>query len=101
MGAFVKAASCAEIGPGAGKTVEVSGRKIAIFNLGGKYYAIDDACKHRGGSLGAGDLDGKNIICPLHGWEYDVTTGENLDDPNVKLGCYAVKVEGDAIMVEI
>jgi len=101
VGAFVKAVSCSEIGAGAGKTVEVGGRKIAIFNLGGKYYAIDDACKHRGGSLGTGDLDGKNVICPLHGWEYDVTTGENLDDPNVKLGCYAVKVEDDTILVEI
>jgi nitrite reductase (NADH) small subunit/3-phenylpropionate/trans-cinnamate dioxygenase ferredoxin subunit len=40
------------------------------------------------------------VICPWHGWEYDITTGENLDDPAVKVRCFAVKVEGDDVLVE-
>jgi nitrite reductase (NADH) small subunit len=51
-------------------------------------------------SLAEGELDGTTIVCPWHGWEYDITTGANLDDPSVKLGCYPVKADGDDILVE-
>ena len=51
--------------------------------------------QHRKGPLGEGTLDGTTVTCPWHGWEYDVTTGANLDDENVKVGCYPVKLEGD------
>jgi len=90
----------ADVPEGAGKTVEVAGKRIALFNVGGKFYAIDNACKHRGGPLGEGEVDGSTVICPWHGWEYDVTTGANLDDASVKLGCYPVKVENTDIMIE-
>ena len=100
MANFIKVAAVAEIADGTGRIVEVAGKKIALFNVGGKFYAIDNACKHRGGPLGEGELDGANVICPWHGWEYDVTTGANLDDPSVKLGCYPVKVEGEDILVD-
>lgn len=93
-------ASLADIPEGTGKTVDVAGKKIALFNVGGKFYAIDNECKHRGGPLGEGTLDGTSVTCPWHGWEYDVTTGTNLDDAKVKLGCYAVKLEGDDILIE-
>jgi len=97
---FIKVASVADVTEGAGKTVEVAGKQIALFNVGGKFYAIDNACKHRGGPLGEGEVDGSTVICPWHGWEYDVTTGVNLDDASVKLGCYPVKVENTDIMIE-
>jgi nitrite reductase/ring-hydroxylating ferredoxin subunit len=89
----------ADVPEGAGKTVEVAGKQIALFNVGGKFYAIDSACKHRGGPLGEGEVDGSTVICPWHGWEYDVTTGANLDDASVKLGCYPVKVENADVMI--
>jgi len=47
-----------------------------------------------------GELDGTHVTCPWHGWEYDITTGKNLDDPSVTVGCFTVKVEGDDILVE-
>ncbi|MDO8434909.1 MAG: Rieske (2Fe-2S) protein [Candidatus Binatus sp.] len=100
MANFIKAASVTDIAEGAGKTIEVAGKQIALFNVGGKFYAIDNACKHRGGPLGEGEVDGATVICPWHGWEYDVATGANLDDPSVKLGCYPVKVEGNDILIE-
>jgi nitrite reductase (NADH) small subunit len=98
---FVKVASVADVPSGSGKVCDAAGKQIALFNAGGKFYAIDNTCKHRGGPLGEGELDGTTVICPWHGWEYDVTTGANLDDPNVKLGCYSVKIEGNDVMVEV
>jgi len=95
-----KVASRAEIPDGTAKTVDVAGKKIALFNVGGKFYAIDNECKHRKGPLGEGTLDGSTVTCPWHGWEYDVTTGATLDDPNIKLGFYSVKLEGDDILIE-
>ena len=101
MANFVKVAAVAEVPAGTGKVIEAAGKQIAVFNAGGNFYAIDNACKHRGGPLGEGELDGTTVVCPWHGWEYDVTTGANLDDPNMKLGCYPVKVEGTDILVEV
>jgi nitrite reductase (NADH) small subunit len=98
---FVKVASVADVPAGTGKVCDAQGKQIALFNAGGKFYAIDNTCKHRGGPLGEGELDGTTVICPWHGWEYDITTGSNLDDANVKLGCYPVKVEGNDVMVEV
>src|ERR1700733_4257398 len=89
-------ASRGDIPEGTGKTIDHAGKKIALFNVGGKFYAIDNECKHRKGPLGEGTLDGATVICPWHGWEYDVTTGANLDAPNVKLGGYAGGLRGDS-----
>lgn len=100
MASFVKVATVNDVPEGTGKTVEAAGKQIALFNAGGKFFAIDNACKHRGGPLGEGELDGTSVVCPWHGWEYDITTGANLDDPAVKLGCYAVKIEGGDVLVE-
>jgi nitrite reductase (NADH) small subunit/3-phenylpropionate/trans-cinnamate dioxygenase ferredoxin subunit len=101
VGTFTKVATRGDIPEGTGKTVEAGGRKIALFNLEGSFYAIDNTCKHRGGPLGEGELDGRNVVCPWHGWEYDVTTGKNVDDENIRLACFAVRLEGDDILLEL
>ncbi|HLK85101.1 MAG TPA: Rieske 2Fe-2S domain-containing protein [Candidatus Binataceae bacterium] len=100
MANFVKVARRDEIPEGGGKTVEAGGRKIALFNAGGRFYAIDNACLHRGGPLGEGDLVGTTVVCPWHGWEYSVVTGENVDDAKVKVSCFAVRVDGEDILIE-
>ncbi|MGH7863833.1 MAG: Rieske (2Fe-2S) protein, partial [Candidatus Binataceae bacterium] len=61
MAEFIKVATRADVAPGAGTTVEAAGRSIALFNVGGKFFAIDNTCKHRGGPLGEGELDGVNV----------------------------------------
>lgn len=100
MANFVKVARRGEIPDGSGRTVEAGGRSIALFNTGGRFYAIDNACLHRGGPLGEGDLMGTTVVCPWHGWEYDVVTGESVDDPKVKVSCFAVRVDGEDILIE-
>ena len=74
--------------------------KISIYFLDNKFGAIDNVCKHKGGSLGDGELDGNTVTCPLHGWQYNVTNGECLTNPNVKLDSHDVKVDGDTITLE-
>lgn len=93
-------AKVSDIGEGDCKTVTVNGESIALFNISGKFYAMDDTCKHKGGSLGTGTLDGNVVTCPLHGWTYDVTNGNCEVNPAVKLDTYTVKVEGDDIIIE-
>jgi len=99
MATFVKVCKTGEIPQGSAKTVEVNGKPIAIFNVDGNFYAIDNTCLHRGGPLGEGELDGKVVICPWHGWRYDVTTGANEMNPSVTVEKYEIKVEGDDLLV--
>ena len=101
MADFVKVAKTSEIPAGQGKCVEVEGRRIAIFNVDGSYYAIDDVCQHQGGPLGEGELSGKIVTCPWHGWEYDVTNGINTFDTDLKQEQFEVKVDGNDILVAL
>ena len=85
--------------PGAGHVADVAGRLLAIFNVGGQYVAIDNACPHRGGPLGEGELDGRIVRCPWHGWAWDVTTGASVNNPAVRVGCYPVTVHDGVLFV--
>jgi nitrite reductase (NADH) small subunit len=96
-----KVAQVADLGDGQAKVVELAGRSIALFNVGGRFYAIDNLCPHRGGPLGEGDMDGPIVVCPWHGWRWDVTTGANANNPAVRVSCYPVTVEQGAVFVAL
>ena len=100
--ADIKIGLASEVAPGQGKTVDVEGKSIALFNVGGKFHAIDNACTHVGGALGDGTLDGTVVTCPLHRAQFDVTTGEVKEAPassNVKT--YPVKIDGENLVVDM
>ena len=101
MAEFVRVAGIGDIPKGQGRTFELNGKKVSVFNCDGAFYAIDDTCKHRGGPLGDGELDGTVVTCPWHGWTYDVTTGESPDDPGCAVEHYEVRVEGDGVLVAV
>ncbi len=101
MSEFVKVASTDEVGPGSCKTFDVSGSRIALFNVAGKFYAMDDTCAHRGGPLGEGSLDGAIVTCPWHGWQYDVSSGACQTNPRVQMVCYEVRVEDKLVKVAL
>ncbi len=101
MGKLTKVAQTTDIEPGQGKVIEAEGKTLAVFNVGGTFYAVDNTCLHRGGPLGEGELDDKIVTCPWHGWQYDVSTGQNAMNPAVKVASYPVKVEGGAVFVEV
>ena len=101
MAKFVKVATKSELPAGSGKVVDVEGKEIALFNMDGTFCAIDNICKHQGGPLGEGYLEGAVVTCPWHGWEYDVSTGACQTNPAVKQAQFNVKVEGDDILIEV
>lgn len=101
MAEFVKVAATGDIPEGEGRCFDVGDQQVAIFNVEGAYYALDNVCPHQGGPLGEGELDGKMVTCPWHAWDFDVTTGENSEDPDEKQAVYPVKVDGDDILVEM
>ena len=99
---YVKVAQANEIEPNHGKLVEVQGKKIALFNVGGTFYAIDDTCTHRGGPLSEGELEGDVVTCPWHGAKYKVSSGEVLGPPAPQgVNSYQVRVNGPDIELEL
>lgn len=101
MANFVRVAGRTEIPKGEGRAFEVGGKMIAVFNCDDGFYAIDNECRHQGGPLGEGELDGHVVVCPWHGWTYDVTSGASPEDPGCKVGAYPVRVEGDDVLVAV
>ncbi|MBI4358355.1 MAG: Rieske 2Fe-2S domain-containing protein [Candidatus Omnitrophica bacterium] len=99
MSNFVKVAKKSELSSGCGIKVEVGGKEIALFNIDGNFYAIDDTCQHQGGPLSEGAVENKVVTCPWHGWEYDVTNGACLTNPAAQQNKYEVKIEGEDILI--
>ena len=102
MADYVRVAQANEIETKRGKLVEVQGKKIALFNVGGKFYAIDNTCTHRGGPLWEGELNGDEVTCPWHGAKFKVTSGEVLRSPAPQaVNSYKVRVNGPDIELEL
>ena len=97
----VTVAKLADLPPGQCLSVEAKDIGIALCNVGGTIYALDNICAHAGGPLGEGFLDGDCVECPWHGWRYNVKTGERPENHQIKVDCYTVHIEGDSIQAEI
>ena len=101
VGIVAGLAAVEDVPAGEGRVVEIEGKDLALFNVDGTFYAIDNACAHRGGPLGEGDLEGRFVSCPWHAWRWDVTTGANANNPAVRMACFPVAVENGAVFVEL
>jgi 3-phenylpropionate/trans-cinnamate dioxygenase ferredoxin subunit len=102
MSDYVKVADRSQLPPGSKMLAEVDGRPIAVFNVDGTFYAIDDVCTHDGGPLAEGDLEGTEIQCPRHGARFDVRTGKALCLPAIEpVQSHRVEVRGDAVYVAL
>lgn len=101
MDKYITVASVSEIPPGTGRTVEVEGVWIALFNLNGTFYAIDNACPHAGGPLGEGKLCGAEVECPWHGWKFNVVSGERVGNPNFQVARCEVRIADDQITIRL
>jgi 3-phenylpropionate/trans-cinnamate dioxygenase ferredoxin component len=102
MGRFVKAARKSELPENDGTYVEVEGNRIALFNLDGKIYAIDNTCTHMGGPLSLGLVQKDEVECPWHGSRFDIKTGEVRVFPAKEgVATYRVRVTGDDVEVEV
>jgi nitrite reductase (NADH) small subunit len=98
---FVRAAKVAEVPAGTIHEIQVDGKAVALANVAGKFFAINNTCLHRGGPLGQGSLQDKIVTCPWHGWEYDVTTGKVVQNPNMGVACYPTEVRGEEVFVDV
>jgi nitrite reductase (NADH) small subunit len=110
--------TAADFPPGTHRVVEVDGRGVGVFNIGGRLYGLANRCAHQGGPLCAGrlvtgtlaagpetgwarewTLEGEVIACPWHGLEYHVPTGRCLADPRISIRRYDVTLDGDDVVV--
>ena len=103
MAKFVKVGNRSEFQDlEAGKLVDAGGQSIAIFDLGGNYYAIENTCPHRGGPLAEGEMNGEEVICPWHGARFNIKTGAVVAPPAPQgVKSFPVRVTGDDVEVEI
>jgi 3-phenylpropionate/trans-cinnamate dioxygenase ferredoxin subunit len=109
--------AAAELPPGARRIVEVAGRSIGVFNVGGSFYALHNGCPHKGGELCAGRItgtvlatsgrdfvygrEGQILRCSRHGWEFEIATGRALADPRVRARTYPVSVEAGQLVLSV
>jgi 3-phenylpropionate/trans-cinnamate dioxygenase ferredoxin subunit len=101
MADFVQVAGLEELAPGTGTSVTVAGKDVALFNVDGTIFAMEDTCLHQGSSLGNGRLEGKVLTCFGHGWKYDVTTGCVLHVPDYGVATFPVQIVDGKIMVAV
>ncbi len=95
-------AKVSDIPEGRTLRVVVDGGEVLLCNCEGNIYAVEDVCTHDGGALDQGELEGCRIVCPRHGANFDVRTGEALTLPAViPLPTYKVRIEGDDVYVEV
>ena len=101
MAGWLDVAGIDELGPGSRRVVDVDGVAVAVFNLDGEYFAIQDICTHDGGELANGKLEGEVIICPRHGARFSIKTGAVLGPPAYEdVRTYPVRVaEGRVLLM--
>jgi nitrite reductase (NADH) small subunit len=101
MDEFVKVTTVHALPPGRAMTAKVKDQYIAVFNVRGKFHAIDGMCPHMGGLLGNGALEGCVVKCPEHSMRFDVTTGGPPGGRGLSVSTFTVKVEGIEVMVSV
>jgi nitrite reductase (NADH) small subunit len=102
MAAFVKVAKIDELPSGEGRLVEINQKRIALFNVDGRYYALDDVCPHRGAPLSEGEIEGEAVVCPWHGAIFELATGEVRRFPAATgVATYEVRLEGGEIAIAV
>ena len=109
--------AAADIPPGGRRIVELAGRSVGVFNVGGRFYALANPCPHRGGALCEGPVcgtvlpaadrtftygrEGEILRCAWHGWEFEIATGRALADPSVRARTFPVAVEDGAVVMTV
>ncbi len=102
MGEFVKVAKTSEIDDQCAKCVQVGGKLIALFNLGGEFHAIADECSHEEAPLSEGMVEGDEVECPWHAARFNIKTGKALCEPaEDDVERFNVRISGDDVEVEV
>jgi nitrite reductase/ring-hydroxylating ferredoxin subunit len=100
MSHFVKLTTTSELPPeGEAREFELDGKTYCIAHTMDGLAAVDNVCVHRGGPLGQGVLDGNKIVCPWHGWSFDMNTGASVHNASVRVATYPIQIEGEAVLI--
>jgi nitrite reductase (NADH) small subunit len=100
--ALVMICTAAELpAPGEMRELSVHGKSLCVANEAGAYRAIDNICPHRGGPLAEGMLEDGKVLCPWHAWAFDLKTGVAEHDSSARVSVYALRVEGERVLVEL
>lgn len=83
------------------KLVQVEGRDIGLLDVNGMYHAMGAVCPHEDRTLYEDEVDADTIICPWHGFDFKVKTGEYCVDPDLRVLTYAVWTEGNDVFIEV
>lgn len=97
----MKVATVSDLPPGGTKAVEAEGKEIALFNVDGALFAIDNLCPHAGGPLAEGAVQGEQVECPWHGACFNLKTGKSSSPLADDVSAYPVRVSGSDIEVEL
>jgi 3-phenylpropionate/trans-cinnamate dioxygenase ferredoxin subunit len=101
MAEFLATIALDRLRPGKGMVVRIAGKDVALFNVEGVIYALDDACPHAGMSLGSSKLRGHIVTCRGHRFGYDVITGQCVSIAGLRAATYEVKIVEGKILVSI
>jgi nitrite reductase (NADH) small subunit len=101
MPTWTQLARVSDLPVGTSKECVAGERMIALFNVNGRFYALDGVCPHQGGPLGRGLLEGCIVTCPWHGWQFDVTTGQHQFNAQIVQPRFEVRVDGEWILVDL
>lgn len=101
MPRWIRLAETSEVPSGTGGEFVAGDRIVALFNVGGDFYALDGICPHQGGPLGKGFLEGCIVTCPWHGFQFDVTTGQHQTSKSLVHPTLPVKVEEGRVWVDV
>ena len=100
MSDWVNVAPQDEFPPGGWRSLDVDGARIAVFNVGGAYHAIEDVCTHDGGILTGGSIEGDEVVCPRHGARFSMISGAALTPPAYEaVAIFPVRVEHGVVQV--
>ncbi len=96
---FTCLARAGDVPPGTGRSFSLGRYEIALFNIGGDFYALENNCPHQGGPIADGWLEGTTVTCPWHGWCFDVPSGKMTLGDFARVTKFAVRREGEDIYV--
>lgn len=100
MDDWIDVAPAADLPPGSVRTVDLDGTPVAVFNVDGRFLAIEDLCSHEEEALSGGEVDGEEVVCPRHGARFSLLTGQALSPPAYEpVTCFPVRIHGNTVQV--
>ena len=101
MDSYVRVCRLDDVPPGAGRAFQVGQARVAIFRVAGRVFAIDDVCPHMGGSLSGGLVHRGEVVCPMHGWPFELASGRCPEAPEVTIATYATQVRDGDVFIDL